>query len=93
VDGVALPRTSYGGPIGAGPYALVSVRDPGLGEEFIDQQVFDSYTPTGGWDTPQADHWLGLYVGAQVLLLHGGVIWTEHRPGDGGTVCYAIPLA
>lgn len=84
-----FPADAYGGPARPGPYALVRVRDPGL-PPTANNQLFARYTPIGDWDTPQADHWLGLYVGAQVLLLHGGLIWAEHHPV--GAIAYALPL-
>jgi signal transduction histidine kinase len=93
VAGVDLSSAAYGRPDPSRAYALVEVRDPGLHEEVASHQhVFARYAPLGEHDSPQAEHWLSLYVGAQVLLLHGGLIWTERQATSGGSVCYALPL-
>jgi len=92
VDGARLPARAYGAPARSVPYAVVRVYDPNLPADAADYQAFVHYTPVGNWDTPQADHWLGLYVGAQVLRLHQGLIWIEPHPRSGGMLCYALPI-
>jgi nitrogen-specific signal transduction histidine kinase len=91
-NGGKLPGDAYGAPARDLPYAVVRVYDPNLPADGADYEAFAHYTPSGNWDTPQADHWLGLYVGAQVLLLHNGLIWIEQHAGTGGTLAYALPL-
>ncbi len=92
--GADLAPTAYGRMDATRSYALVEVCDPGLRPELAEHpHIFARYASVGEHDSPQAEHWLGLYVGAQVILLHSGVIWLEHRPHAGGAVCYALPLA
>lgn len=90
--GSTLPADAYGGPPSPSPYALVCVHDPSLPPEAVDYRSFARYAPPDSWDVPQADHWLGLYVGAQVIALHSGLIWAEPHPGAGGVIAYALPL-
>jgi two-component system phosphate regulon sensor histidine kinase PhoR len=69
----------------------VCVTDNGPGIPTEDQEhIFDRfYVVTDGRGLSGVG--LGLYIGRQMIDLHGGRIWVESRVGEGSTFCFAVP--
>lgn len=88
----SIPPNAYGAPLSSGAYALIQVYASGFNTPAGDPQHLFARYPHSGESPPQADHWLGLYLGAQLVLMHEGAIWAE-RGSPAGGVCYALPLA
>lgn len=75
-------------------YALISIRDQGLGIASEDQpQIFKRF-----YMVPQAKQLglgglgLGLYISKQLIELHQGQIWLESKEGEGSTFYFTLPL-
>jgi signal transduction histidine kinase len=73
--------------------AVVGVHDHGVGipvgelDTIFDQFVQSSRTKTGAGGTG-----LGLAICREIVIVHQGRIWAEHRPGGGATFFVALPL-
>jgi len=69
----------------------VSIQDNGPGIPLTEQErVFDKFY-TLAKDQGGVGIGLGLYLARQFIVLHGGRIWVESRPGEGSTFRFTIP--
>jgi signal transduction histidine kinase len=91
VGAAHLPEAAYGWRAPAGMYVQVQICAPGLHVEWPDLHAIVARNTDA--EALRAEHRLSMYIGAQVILLHGGLIWVEPGHPAGAAVCYALPLA
>ena len=76
--------------------ALVSVRDFGIGIPLEDQpRIFQRWFRASGSPARQGGGLgLSLYLGAQIIRLHGGRMWVESSgvAGEGSTFFFSLPV-
>lgn len=76
-----------------GDYAVVSVRDFGIGIAKEKQtQLFERFYRVEGLDDSYPGLGLGLYISREIVHRHGGRVWTESEKGKGSTFYFALPL-
>jgi len=77
-----------------GDRVRICVEDDGPGVPAGDRdRVFDKFysvAPAGG---AQGGLGLGLYISRELVVLHGGRLWHEPRPGGGSRFCLTLPAA
>jgi signal transduction histidine kinase len=73
---------------------VVCVRDEGVGipEEELDT-IFDKFVQSSRTRTGAGGTGLGLSIGREIIMIHGGHIWAENRPGGGAVFSFAIPMS
>ncbi|ARS90050.1 PAS domain-containing sensor histidine kinase [Natrarchaeobaculum aegyptiacum] len=77
----------------AGPDAVISVRDEGIGIAEVDQErIFEVFQRLHGHDE-HAGIGIGLAMCRRIVERHGGRMWVESEPGEGTTVSFTVPLA
>jgi PAS domain S-box-containing protein len=78
----------------AGPEALVSVRDNGIGlAPEVLPNLFGRFFRAGISSGTVQGLGLGLYISKELVEAHGGRIWAESAgPGRGSTFWFALPL-
>jgi two-component system, NtrC family, sensor kinase len=72
----------------------VAVRDTGPGIAADEQElIFEAFhqARTGDGDRPEGTG-LGLALSKRLIELHGGRIWVESQPGEGGTFVFTLPV-
>lgn len=72
-----------------GVSAEVSIEDtgPGLPGDSV-EQIFEPF-----FTTKDAGMGMGLAIARSIIVIHGGRIWAEDRPGGGAAFRFAMPLA
>ena len=72
----------------------VCVQDFGIGmSEEVRAKAFDRfYRANDGIDNAYPGLGLGLYITAEIVRLHGGIIRLESKEGDGSTFCFSLPI-
>ncbi|HEX2923830.1 MAG TPA: ATP-binding protein, partial [Chloroflexota bacterium] len=82
------------GENGAGPQAMVSVSDQGVGIPAAEMpRIFDRfYQGQGKFRRGHVGLGLGLYVAREIVELHHGQLWVESTEGKGATFRFALPL-
>ena len=67
-----------------------TVRDSGPGvPRAARRRLFDRFWSAGG--TGQRGTGLGLFIARSIVEAHGGRIWCEAKPGDGGRFVFTLP--
>jgi PAS domain S-box-containing protein len=85
VCGSAIPDT--------GPFALVQVHDYGIGiDGDAQKQLFTRFYRTKEAAHIATGQGLGLYISAEIVRMHGGVLCAESRPEDGTTFSMVLPI-
>jgi len=71
----------------------VSVQDSGIGiPEGLNNKIFERYFRVNGPLTSKTQGvGLGLYITAQIVHQHGGIIYVESQEGKGSTFSFTIP--
>ena len=76
----------------ANGWLRLDVKDAGLGISRADQsrifQAFERVTTAGR----VGGLGLGLYIGRQIAVAHGGALWVDSKPGLGSTFTLELPL-
>lgn len=76
-----------------GPFALIRVRDRGIGIAPADQRkLFTRFYRAVEATRIAAGQGLGLYISAEIVRLHGGEIVAQSEPGAGSTFSVILPL-
>jgi signal transduction histidine kinase len=76
-----------------GAFALMSVRDHGIGIAPEDQaRIFEQFERTDDSRRHAAGLGLGLYIARQIVRSHGGEIELESMPGEGSMFRVRLPL-
>lgn len=94
LDAVALPEATCNvAPSGPGPFALVQIRDYGIGiDQEAQKKLFTRFYRTNEAAHIAAGQGLGLYVSAEIVRLHGGALCAQGKPGEGSTFSLILPL-
>lgn len=89
-----LDHFTCGSPlIAPGPYALIKVRDYGIGiAPEMQQQLFNRFYRVREAARLAAGQGLGLYICAEIVRMHGGVLCVESAVGRGSTFRIVLPL-
>jgi two-component system cell cycle sensor histidine kinase/response regulator CckA len=88
--GVDVPHFPVG-TMGAGDYAIISVRDNGAGmDDATAQRIFEPFFTTKGVGKGTG---LGLSVTHGIVVGHGGAILVDSAVGHGTTFSICLPLA
>ena len=77
-----------------GEFVEVSIRDEGfgIGKEDL-PRLFERYYRVKEAETNHiAGFGIGLYLCAEIIILHGGKIWVESKTGEGSTFFFTLPL-
>ncbi|WP_158829159.1 sensor histidine kinase [Mucilaginibacter lacusdianchii] len=76
-------------------YAMVSVRDEGMGVPLQDQaKLFDRFYRVEGQQTQSiAGFGIGLYICKEIISRHNGQIGVESEPGKGSIFWFTLPVA
>lgn len=73
--------------------AQVSVRDEGIGIDAKDvEKIFNRYYRVKS-DSHISGFGIGLYLSAEIISRHDGLIWVESEPGQGSTFYFNLPLS
>jgi signal transduction histidine kinase len=73
--------------------ALLQVVDAGAGTASdARQQLFINTPRPAHTDSALAEQWLGMYVCARLIAMHGGALWFEQTADRRGVVNCALPL-
>ena len=68
----------------------LSVRDTGCGiPDDALERIFERFAQVGRSDRRGLG--LGLYISRCIVEAHGGRIWAESRPGEGGKIAFMLP--
>ncbi len=74
-------------------FAVVQVRDHGIGiEAEAQQQLFSRFYRARQAEQLVAGQGLGLYISAEIVRMHGGVLCVESTLGRGSTFSILLPL-
>jgi PAS domain-containing protein/anti-sigma regulatory factor (Ser/Thr protein kinase) len=75
-------------------YALVSIKDEGVGIALGDQQeIFSRYYRVEGNSMQTASGFgIGLYLCAEIIQRHEGKIWVESEVGKGSILYFSLPI-
>ncbi len=85
VCGSAIPDT--------GPFALIQVHDHGIGIDVAAQkQLFTRFYRTREAAHIATGQGLGLYISAEIVRMHGGVLCAKSVPDDGSTFSIVVPI-
>jgi two-component system sensor histidine kinase/response regulator len=77
-----------------GAYAVVSVRDDGVGIPLDKQKyLFERFSQIDRDKMEQQGVGLGLAIAERLVRLHGGSIQVESQPGEGSTFTICLPMA
>ncbi len=75
-------------------FMLVRVLDRGLGIPEIElEAVFEKFAQSSRTDTGAGGTGLGLAICREIIDLHGGRIWAEHRSGGGSIFTLELPMS
>ena len=90
VEGQVKAHTRMAGTLGAGPYAVVKIRDNGSGmDEATLRRIFEPFFTTKGVGKGTG---LGLSVTHGIVTGHGGAIDVDTAPSRGTTFSIYLPL-
>lgn len=91
---VSLPETVFVGQLPHnGPFVLVQVRDHGIGiEQDRQPQLFTQFHRTEEAAQLAAGQGLGLFISAEIVQRHGGVLGVASTPGKGSIFSLILPL-
>jgi signal transduction histidine kinase len=91
---VNMPNAVYGSAVpDIGPFALVQVHDHGIGiDGDAQKQLFTRFYRTKEAAHIATGQGLGLYISAEIVRLHGGVLCAESTPADGTTFSMVLPI-
>lgn len=92
---VSLPNAVAGSdfPQNGGPFALIQVCDPGIGiAPEAQRQLFTRFYRSKEAAHIASGQGLGLYISAEIVRMHGGVICAESVPGKGSTFSVVLPV-
>lgn len=88
-----LPCGICNAPVaGPGPFALVQVRDQGVGiDAEAQQRIFTRFYRARAVERLVSGQGLGLYISAEIVRMHGGAICVESAAGAGSTFSMILP--
>lgn len=91
---IILDHFTCGSPLTTpGPYALIKVRDYGIGiAPEMQQQLFNRFYRAREAVRLTAGQGLGLYICAEIVRMHRGVLCVESAVGRGSTFRIVLPL-
>lgn len=92
---VSLPNAIAGSefPQSGGPFALIQVRDTGIGiAPEAQRQLFTRFYRSKEAEHIASGQGLGLYISAEIVRMHGGVLCAESVPGKGSTFSVVLPI-
>lgn len=94
-DTVSFQNAVYGSPLPqSGPFAVIQVSDDGIGIALDSQkQLFTRFYRSKEAEHIAAGQGLGLYISAEIVRMHGGVLCVESEPGVGSTFSVVLPLS
>lgn len=97
--GNAMKFTPFGGritlsaaPQGDAVEFAVSDTGPGIPADKL-EAVFEKFKQLDRDAAARAGYGLGLSICRKIVLLHGGRIWVESRPGEGSRFAFTLPRA
>lgn len=77
----------------AGEYAVVTVKDQGIGiPKDVQDRLFQRFFRAPNTKGRISGMGLGLYITREIVQRHGGYIWVESEEGHGSTFGLAMPL-
>jgi signal transduction histidine kinase/DNA-binding NarL/FixJ family response regulator len=84
----------YGSPLTTpGPYVVIAVQDRGIGiEPAMQQKLFNRFYRAREAARIAAGQGMGLYISAEIMRLHQGVLCVQSTPGAGSTFHVILPL-
>lgn len=95
----ALNYTPEGGKITVllenfGDCARVSVKDTGIGipADVVDKLFTRFFRAKNAINVKTEGSGLGLYIVKNIIMMHGGEVWTESKEGEGTTFFFTIPF-
>ena len=81
-------------PSGSGPWALITVRDHGIGiPQDVQDRLFQRFYRAPNTKGKISGMGLGLYITREIIHRHGGCMWLESQEGVGSLFGVALPLA
>ncbi|MBI3814679.1 MAG: response regulator, partial [Nitrospinae bacterium] len=82
-------------PVREGDFILVSVTDTGIGIKREDMpMVFEEFRQIDSSSArKEGGTGLGMAISNKFILLHGGEIWVESRPGIGSVFHFTVPVS
>jgi len=77
-----------------GNYAIISVKDSGIGiAKHLHEKIFETFQQgDGSTDRTYGGTGIGLSVTKQLVDLHGGEVWVDSEVGKGSTFFFSIPI-
>ncbi|WP_316760093.1 PAS domain-containing protein [Pedobacter aquatilis] len=73
-------------------YVKVSITDFGFGISQEDQKmIFDRFFRVSNIQKHFPGMGIGLYICAQIIKQHGGMLWVDSEPGKGATFSFTLP--
>ncbi len=92
---VSLPDAVAGSdfPQNGGPFALIQVHDSGIGiATEARHSLFTRFYRSKEAAYIASGQGLGLYISAEIVRMHGGVLCAESVPGKGSTFSVILPI-